>query len=904
MVGKAQVRLSDAFESWGLVVARRPWLVLWGSMALAIACAAGILGMQTTSASVDLWAIRGKAFRDWEYMDDCCGGNPSSMLVYADRVGTGSIFDRAAILELLKVYNFTTSALTITMADGQPGTYADVCAKPPLESGCLSSRPSSSLLGIWDFDPANVPATDAAVLAMVDALHQVSTVQSFAADPKVAVDSSGVEHVMSSRGMVLSFSVHEDESGNYKTFEEAFNDLESGVSTIADPTIVRVTHFSNHGLDLESGRVVSNDIPMFVVALNLVVVFLGLTLGRTRAHLGGRLRCPHLVEGRYLLAQGGFLTVCLASAAGFGVAAVCGATFHSVVSLLPLIVLGVQVDDCVITVNQLSLVEPPSWPSSSSPSSASDSGANSGGAIAERFATSLRESGPCITTTSLTTVVAFAVGTSAALPGVSYFCMYATAVFFFGWLFQVTFFYACVVLDERRIARRGCCAVPCITVDERNSGGAAVASASASVSASASAAPPAPNGFQRAMHDYSRVLLHPATSLIVVILFGGAVVAAAAVIPSLPVGLALEDILPDDSYVRDAFEVEDTVFKGQNNMVKSVVMGVDFEDAAVRAAFREAVARVGNLSIIVTTYPHWMEAYDGWRDATGRKSEPTYLGGLSDFLQTAGLTVWQDHVKCASAACMAVASARFDVLVNGKPEAVTIEHLEVRRAISEELRAAGFAAEEAIVSSPSFMFAETDQQTVVAILSSISAALVGVLAVMCLSTSPVVALWVTLCVAMIDADLLLVVYLWGMQLNSISYTCLVMACGLAVDYCVHIGHAFDHALRVNPEISLQEAASTAMVRMGASVLQGGFTTFLGTLVIALASSVAFRTFFRFIFATVLLGIAHGMVLLPVLLGRLTPRCLTPAAGVASGSTDASGGIAAKSVTTSEAHAMG
>ena len=145
---------------------------------------------------------------------------------------------------------------------------------------------------------------------------------------------------------------------------------------------------------------------------------------------------------------------------------------------------------------------------------------------------------------------------------------------------------------------------------------------------------------------------------------------------------------------------------------------------------------------------------------------------------------------------------------------------------------------------------------------------------MCLSTTPLIAFWVTLCVAMIDADLLLVAYLWGMQLNSISYTCLVMACGLAVDYCVHIGHTFEHLLHMHPALSTRDAAHLSVVRMGSSVVQGGLTTFLGILVLAVSSSVAFRTFFQMIFSTVLLGIAHGIGLLPILLAYLTPRCLT------------------------------
>ena len=126
-------------------------------------------------------------------------------------------------------------------------------------------------------------------------------------------------------------------------------------------------------------------------------------------------------------------------------------------------------------------------------------------------------------------------------------------------------------------------------------------------------------------------------------------------------------------------------------------------------------------------------------------------------------------------------------------------------------------------------------------------------------------------VAMIEADLLLAAYLSGLRVNSISYACLVMAGGLAVDYCVHLGHAFDHAVR-EENLDNKAAARKAITRMGASILQGGLTTLLGVSVLAAASSVAFRSFFLYVFTTIILGVAHGMIFLPILLGYLTPRC--------------------------------
>ena len=103
-----------------------------------------------------------------------------------------------------------------------------------------------------------------------------------------------------------------------------------------------------------------------------------------------------------------------------------------------------------------------------------------------------------------------------------------------------------------------------------------------------------------------------------------------------------------------------------------------------------------------------------------------------------------------------------------------------------------------------------------------------------------------------------------------------MAVGLSVDYCVHIAHAFvEHHSRAlaaaaeGEHVRAADSATAALTTMGASVIKGGFTTALGVLVIACASSVAFRTFFTMIGFTVLLGQLHGMVLLPVLLTYAT-----------------------------------
>jgi len=831
-----EAQLANCFEAWGRVVARHPCAILWSSIVFALILAGGITQIQIVGDAEQLWAVRDRGWRDEQFLRECCGRPATSIAIQAVRMGGGSIFEPEAMLEVLRVHEWVTQTLQITRSDGSLAGYAELCDRSGDQ--CSALLPTASLLGMaFNYSSSNVPSSEAAILMAVNAINEQWPIQQQVAEP--AIDpSTGL--VTSSRGIMLRYALFEFESEDDVTFALAVDGITptgertgTGVTSVADPALLEITHWSEAGIDVEFARTVAQDIPLFVVALNLVVLFLALNLGRTR--LTGP-PIPDFVYGRFLLAWMSITSVLLAVVAGFGVASVCGATFHSVIATMPLIALGVQVDDCIITINSLSHVK--------------------GASLEKRFATSLRVSGPCVTTTSLTTVAAFAIGTSAALPGVAYFCMFATSVFLFGWLFQVTFFYACIVLDERRIARSKDCMSGCIVLAERE--------------------PITDDGkegstpFQRLLGRYADVLLHPTVSLLVLVGFAGLTALACGLVTNITVGLPLEDVLPDDSYIRDAFATSANVFRGRPTPITVVVLGEDFNDAGARARFRVVVAGASNLSFAMAVAPHWMDAYEAWSSAS---PSGLYLDRMAAFLGAE--TAWQEHVTCTDAACTAIASAKFVIIAKmAQPGGTVLDELRSRDAL-DALLVTPYPGGNVVVSSQPYMFAESDEATWNGVLTTCCFALVGILGVCCCLSSVSTACFVTVCVAMIDIDLLLLAYAWDVRLNSISYVCLVMALGLAVDYCVHIGHAFDSACRDPRSLSNQAAAKQAVMRMGASVFQGGFTTLLGILVLALASSVAFRTLFRFVLGTVLLGIAHGVVLLPVLLTYLTPRTGQP-----------------------------
>lgn len=121
-------------------------------------------------------------------------------------------------------------------------------------------------------------------------------------------------------------------------------------------------------------------------------------------------------------------------------------------------------------------------------------------------------------------------------------------------------------------------------------------------------------------------------------------------------------------------------------------------------------------------------------------------------------------------------------------------------------------------------------------------------------------------VACIDLQLLSVMALAGLNFNFISCISLLIALGLAIDYSVHLGHAFN----VAPFDDRESKVRHALMTMGSSILNAGGSTLLGTLFLAGSGSVVFRTFFIFMWGTIFLGLFSGLAFAPVVLSLIGP----------------------------------
>lgn len=121
-------------------------------------------------------------------------------------------------------------------------------------------------------------------------------------------------------------------------------------------------------------------------------------------------------------------------------------------------------------------------------------------------------------------------------------------------------------------------------------------------------------------------------------------------------------------------------------------------------------------------------------------------------------------------------------------------------------------------------------------------------------------------ICMLYIDLLGVLQVAGIAVNPVSYVALVMSIGLLVDFIVHV------LLRYYEVQGDRVTRTKEMLRtMGSSVMLGGISTFLGVLPLAFSTSTIFFTIFVTFIGLVVLGITHGLILLPVLLSVIGPE---------------------------------
>jgi len=578
---------------------------------------------------------------------------------------------------------------------------------------------------------------------------------------------------------------------------------------------------------------------LFIISIFIIVLILAISFS-----IPPKTLCK---DSRIAVGFASFFVVIFAVMFSFGLMGWFNVTGNAVCIMIMFIVAGVGVDDCIVVENFYS--------------KAIEQGKPRG----KRVSAALKRGGLAVFLTSTSSILAFASGNFSDMPGVVGFC--TCGAFCFTWVFvlSVTFFPAMLVIDQRRIERGGleclccdtCCSTtPVLLAKKEGDGDESIAET-------------------KVGRLLTPILTSGAGKIMIPLVFGAWAAASTMMMLKNGVGLTVTDVVPDDSYIAELVETSREHWHGNSYRGMQIVMVGDFYDdeakvAKMREYFEWLEGRAFIEGSVGMSEGTWYQHYTGYLDAKGLNRYSDFHANLSPFLEE--FKKFRTEITCVSGDygdCSAgIKCAKMPVWQTSKIDTFELYQIEVE--INDKIEEMGFTTSYNWIDE--FGYADADASIEVATLVSLSTCVAVVMALMLFLMDVGSSVCIFVCVAFVDMDLLGMMYYWDVKLSSISFSGLIMSIGLSVDYNIHIAHAF-----LEGKGGVVERTKHALDLMGPSVLKGGLTTFMGTVVLSQASSTVFRIFFKICFGTVVFGIAHGILLMPVLLGWYVT--VFPAGGV-------------------------
>ena len=204
-----------------------------------------------------------------------------------------------------------------------------------------------------------------------------------------------------------------------------------------------LTYYTDVSISGEFDRVVSNDRPILGAAFCVMLIVLSLILGKVDC-----------IKSRAAMAFGSILSLIFSLICGFGLGSAFGYDFNTLVLLIPFILLGVGMDDQIVIVQMLDNTDINSMFRNNNNKEAEalklkqleekllldccKIDLNESEKLDRkykfqdiRFGLAMKNAGLSIMLTSLSTVVAFLIGSNIDMPGITAFCIFSALAFLF-----------------------------------------------------------------------------------------------------------------------------------------------------------------------------------------------------------------------------------------------------------------------------------------------------------------------------------------------------------------------------------------------------------------------------------------------------------------------------------------
>ncbi|XP_055641683.1 protein patched homolog 3-like [Toxorhynchites rutilus septentrionalis] len=550
-------------------------------------------------------------------------------------------------------------------------------------------------------------------------------------------------------------------------------------------------------------------------------------------------------EFRIILGSIGLLSVGMGFVAGCGIVALIGVSYGPVHTSLPFLLMGIGVDDIFVMMACYRKIHE----------------THSNLPLAERMGLMLKHAGASITVTSLTDLVAFIVGAITVLPSLQSFCIYAAFGVLMMFFFVITFYVAVFTLDERRIAARRNSFVPWIKHDEKTTRRWCE---------------------YNLMHRFINVIY----SKVILTKIGKTIIVLTVIIMT---GLNVQNLLRlRQKFDPNWFIPEETYYSKFITKTKEQFPNTGYEAMLLFGSYNYTTElrdllhlthELQNRTDILHSVSSWVSPFQDFVHTYYDKdigeevlSDADFRKYLSKFLFSHDGGRFQMNFKFSSKLQCGKPAPNITVTTidfKFRPFKEREEYIPAKHAIEDMLVRSHLASGERFNTLWAKIFGNwvTDEIIDTEIYRNLALAMIGVMICSAvLIVNPQICFWIFVCVVLTLVNVGGFMQQWGLTLDLVSCIALQLAVGLCVDYAAHIGHTF---LTISHGNRNRRALETVL-HIGAAVMYGGGSTILALSVLSGSRAYTYRTFFKIFLLVILLGLFHGLVLLPVILSMIGP----------------------------------
>ncbi|XP_059609454.1 NPC intracellular cholesterol transporter 1 homolog 1b [Phlebotomus argentipes] len=915
-------RYITAFFRWlGYACASQPILTLalcsWAIAALAY----GIFYLEITTDPVELWANPESRSRvEKDFFDSRFGPFYRTEQIFMKPYNTTSIFHETdtGVVEFGPAYNmeFLLEVFKLQLELAQLGQDENlglekICFAPviyPGETPTLDQCTVQSVFGYFDHDFAkfNASRTDINgfvinyLNTMISCTQNAYSPECFApfggpVEPGVALggmpkpEGNEQPEYNLATAVTVTFLINNKQDPDHlalameweKLFIDFMKNYESDLMDVA---------FSAER-SIEDGIQELSEAEMSTVIISYAVMFIYIMIALGKIS-GVR---TFFLESKITLAVGGIVIVLVSVACSLGIFGYAGiSTTMLTIEVIPFLVLAIGVDNIFIMVHTYNRLDKREY-------------AN----IPEGIGVAIGQVGPSILLTASAEIFCFGIGALSSMPAVHTFAMYAAVALLIDFILQLTAFVAIMSLDQQRYEAKRFDLMCCLRMSKYQK------------------EDKPSQGFLQRIIDrfYAPFVLSKRVRPLVFIFFILTTCLSIMVAPHLEPGLDQELSMAKDSYVVKYFNFMAELLSIGPPVYFVVTSGLDYSyTTAQNLICGGPLCNNDSVSVklyIASQYPDityiarpsssWIDDYIDWLSVDTccklypngtfcpsttplgvcqdcekeivdlRPTREIFMRYFSNFLSDL------PHEGCAKAGRAAYVSAinyiydqhgdtyiqdfyfsSYHTTLSTSRDFYTA--LKQARIITDNIQE-DFDEKELGISifpySVFYVFYEQYLSIWEDSFFSLGMSIVCVFGVTFLVTGLdiVSALTVLLVVLMILINMLGLMWAWSITLNAVSLVNLVVSVGIGVEFVSHIVRSYTRVIGDH-----MDRARAALVNTGSSVLSGiTLTKFAGIVVLAFAKSQIFQVFyFRMYLGMVLIGAAHGLIFLPVLLSFIGP----------------------------------